>query len=55
MTLSKAKSSSWDMVTQVIIDRQYAGKNDPEFMLISVRIEVALCSSVTAEANTSCE
>ena len=43
------------MVTQVIIDRQYAGKNDPEFMLIIARIEVAPCSSVTTDANASCE
>ena len=54
MTRSKVRSSTWDMMTQVIIDRQYAGKNDPEFMLINARIEVAHCSRVIAEANTNC-
>lgn len=43
------------MVTQVIIDKQYAGKNDPEFMLIIARIEVAPCNSVATEAKASCE
>jgi hypothetical protein len=41
------------MATQVIIDRQYAGKKDPEFMLITARTVVTPCNSVSPEVDAS--
>ena len=42
------------MMTQFIMDRQYAGKNDSGFASVSARIEATACSSVIAEVNTNC-
>ena len=55
MTRSKVKSSSWDIVTQVINDRQYVGKKDPEFMLVTARTVVTPCNSVIPDVDTNCE
>jgi len=43
------------MATQVIIDRQYAGKYDAKPILVTVSIEVAPCSNVITEVDASCK